>query len=555
MGRAILHAARLSACLLGILLVQGGNDAWAQTRQELELPSPPEQTSGIDVKVERNAEFRPNCPFEGQNLTTDLSRVTFNGTNGSQLAAEITETLSRVYTPIGTQPLSVVCDIRDAANEALRKDGWIATVQIPQQELQGALRLDVISARISEVRVIGDPGPYRALLEKKLQSLQQLNPLNENDAERILFSLADVPGMDLRMALAPLGGAPGEVVGNLTVSYQPYTAFLNSRNYNSKQIGRETGYGRFEYYGLTGLADKTYVGAQTTFDFGEQFIVQAGHEFGLGSRNLRVGADVTYAKSNPDIDNLDLETDAVLANLRVQYPLIRTARAFPLSSDSIRTLYLRGDLTGTHQTPGSSLGFGYESFLELRKGLDFLGATQTGATGTAVTDGISASRPFGESDSFIARGGLDVTSSLGSIFGARARAEIQWTDNPLLNYDEYSIGNLSIGRGYDPGANSGDRALGGAFEVSANIITGPRPKVQAFGFYDVVQIENLDFGTPDPKRTLASAGGGVRVSLGDGVQAEITYAKPLDRAIFTDVEKPSDRILFSVTTKFPASFR
>ena len=79
--------------------------------------------------------------------------------------------------------------------------------------------------------------------------------------------------------------------------------------------------------------------------------------------------------------------------------------------------------------------------------------------------------------------------------------------------------------------------------------------MQAFGFYDVVQIENLDFGTPDPKRTLASAGGGVRVSLGDGVQAEITYAKPLDRAIFTDVEKPSDRILFSVTTKFPASFR
>jgi len=574
MGPAILRTTLLSVCLTGLSLGFGGQDALAQTRQELELPKEAEPTTGFEVQVERNASLRANCPFEGQALTTELTGVSFVESNGSQVSPQIAETLARIDIPTGTQPLSVVCDIRDAANQALRRDGWIATVQIPQQELQDNLQLNVVSARLAEVRIVGDPGPYRSMLEKRLEALQALSPLNEKDAERILLDIADVPGMELRMALAPSGGTPGDVIGNLSVSYEPYAVYLNARNYNSNRIGRETAYGRFEYYGLTGLADMTYVGAQTTFDFEEQFIAQLGHEFGFGKRGIRVGGDVTFAKSKPDIENLDLETDALLANLRVKYPLMRTSQSlagvtlgfdyvdqatdvagFSLSKDAIRSLYLRGDLSGTRRAPGVSAAFSYDGFLEVRKGLDIFGATQIADSGTAFTDDVSASRPFGQGDSFIARGGLGLNASLGRLLGASARTEMQWTDNPLLNYDEYSLGNLSIGRGYDPGANSGDRALGGAFEVSANVIPSTRPNVQLFGFYDIVQVENLDFGTPDPKRTLASTGGGVRVSLGGDVRAELTYAKPLDRAIFSDKEKPPERFMFSITTKFPATFR
>jgi len=494
MGLGVLRAILLSACLAGTSLGFGAQDALAQTRQELELPNEPAPTPGFDIQVERDSNLRANCPFEGQGLTTQFSEISFLKSNGSQIAPEIAETLASITIPNGTQPLSVVCDIRDEANRVLRKDGWIATVQIPQQELQDTLRLNVISARLAEVRIIGDPGPYRDLIEERLQSLQVLSPLNEKDAERILLDIANVPGMELRMALAPSGGGSGEVIGNLTVSYEPYAVFFNARNYNSKRIGRETAYGRFEYYGLTGLADTTYVGAQTTYDFDEQFIFQLGHEFGFGKRGIRVGGDITYATSNPDIENLDLETDALIANLKVTYPLLRTSKAlagltlgfdyidqstdvsgFSLSEDAIRTLYLRGDIAGNRQLRGAPVALNYEGFLELRQGIDVFGATQIGDTGIAFTDDVAASRPFGESDSFVVRGGAGINASLGSFFGTHVRTEAQWTDSPLLNYDEYSIGNLSIGRGYDPGANSGDRALGGAFELSANVISGPSP--------------------------------------------------------------------------------
>ncbi|MGN3975030.1 ShlB/FhaC/HecB family hemolysin secretion/activation protein [Tsuneonella sp. SYSU-LHT278] len=544
------------------------------TREELELPQPSTTPPPPQVRYDREANFRQNCPFDNSSLTTTLQGVTFMDVTGGELAPALARSLATVTVPQGTQPLSVVCDVRDAANDALRRDGWIATVQIPQQELAGTLRLDVVSARISELRITGDPGPYRDQITRQLAPLQQLNPLNERDAEAILLRANDIPGLNMRLTLAPGSGEPGEVIGNLSVMYEPYAVFLNARNYNSKRIGRETLFGRFEYYGLTGLADETFIGAQTTLDFEEQQIVQAGHEFGVGPDNMRIGGTLTYAWSKPDIENLDLSTKTLIANFETRYPVVRTVNTFadlaigfdyvdqktdvmgfPLSKDAIRTLYVRAQAVGQKRRIDGSTLVSFDTFLEARRGLDIFGATEFGTFGLAETDGVSASRPFGDSRALVIRGGADISASLGSFFGVRARGEGQWTDHPLLNYDEFSIGNLTIGRGYDPGANSGDRAIGGSFEVSASppVLSGLRPQV--FGFYDVVKIENLDFGTPDPVRTLESVGGGVRFVLGEGLRAEFTYAKPLDRALFNDAEKPPERLLFSITTKFPALFQ
>jgi hemolysin activation/secretion protein len=547
------------------------------TREELELPRPATAGPGGEARIDRDATVRQNCPFDNSPLTTDLQGVAFASVGGGEIAPALARTLAAVSVPQGTQPLSVVCDVRDAANAALRRDGWIATVQIPQQDLTDTLRLEVVSARITELRITGNPGPYRDQIARQVAPLQELSPLNERDAERILLNANDIPGLSMRLSLAPAGGAPGEVVGNLAVMYEPYAVFLNARNYNSKRIGRETLFGRFEYYGLTGLADLTYVGAQTTLDFEEQVVVQGGHEFGIGPDNVRIGGSLTYAWSKPDIADLDLSTDTLIANFETSYPLLRSVDMFAdlsigfdyidqktdvinvaLSKDALRTLYVRGNLVGQERHFDGSALISYDLFVEARRGLGIMGATDFNEFGLAATDGIPASRPFGNSRALVVRGGIDVSASLGRFFGLRARGEGQWTDEPLLNYDEFSIGNLTIGRGYDPGANSGDRAIGGSLEVSADPISRPDMRAQVFGFYDVVKIENLDFGTPDPTRTLESVGGGVRFFFGEGLRglrAEITYAKPLDKALFNDTAKPPARVLFSITTKFPGLFQ
>ena len=118
--------------------------------------------------------------------------------------------------PTGDQPIRVVCDIRDQANAALRRDGWVASVQIPAQSIDGGeLQLQVVTARITEIRVRGDAGPYASRWRRGIASCSALDPLNERDAERALLLAGDVPGLDVQLSLRPAGTQPGEVIGDL----------------------------------------------------------------------------------------------------------------------------------------------------------------------------------------------------------------------------------------------------------------------------------------------------------------------------------------------------
>ena len=546
-----------------------------QSANDLRLPDTERDDSATGVRVERDGGMKAPCPFDGSELKVTLNAVQFGDVRGGVLDDKLARSLERVTVPQGLQPIRVVCDVRDAANQALREDGWIASIQVPQQDLAGTLKLDVISARISEIRVNGSPGPYRDALADVLEPLRALDPLNERDAERILLKANDIPGLSVRLALAPSGEAPGVVIGNLSVDFERYAAFFNVRNYNARSIGRETAFARVDFHGLTGMSDVTFIGGQTTIDFEEQVIAQVGHEFGLGASGLRLGGQVTYAWARPTIQNLDLETTTMLANVALTYPLVRTplkssnvslgfdyvdqqnsVGTVDLSSDSLRTLYVRADTQGRRTRLDRSTWLSYAAFAEVRQGLSVFGATEFGGLfGFAQTDSISASRPFGDAQALVVRGGVDATFILNETFDLRTRVEGQWTDDPLLNFDEYSIGNLSIGRGYDPGANSGDRAIGFSGEAGVNLINNDDHQLKIFGFYDIIKLENLDPNTPSPERTLASVGGGLRYSFGPGLTAEVAYAKPLDRALAIDAEKPPERVLFSLTTRFPALFR
>ncbi|GAB5486838.1 MAG: ShlB/FhaC/HecB family hemolysin secretion/activation protein [Parasphingorhabdus sp.] len=504
----------------------------------------------------------------------ELSQIEFAGTGGQAVAPEITRALSKVMVPPGIRPLAVVCQVRDEANAILRQSGWIASASLPPQNVDGSLRIAITSGTINEVKIEGDAGPYSDTIDSLTSKLRQLNPLNEYEVERILLNAIDVPGLDVRLTLAPSKAGRGQIDGTLKVNFIRFAGFANIRNLNARSVGRETVFGRIEFYGLTGLSDSSYLGAQSTIDFKEQFVVQAGHEFGIGLDNVRIGAGVVYAESRPSVGRLDIKTDTLVANLFASYPLIRTPASaldlsigfdfadqstdlgpLRLSQDSIRTLYLRAELDGQKRRLNRSTSLLYNGFIEVRRGLSIFDATEFGPTGFAQTGNRIASRPFGSATATVFRGGVDVTWLTDTILDARAKVEGQWTDDPLLSFDEFAVGNLSIGRGYDPGANSGDRAIGAQFELGANLISEASKRLQLFGFFDIVQIENLDPRTPQASRTLRSVGGGLRFNLTRGLNAELVYAAPLTPALFGDRENPPQRLLFSITTQFPALVR
>jgi hemolysin activation/secretion protein len=545
----------------------------APTRGELELPGFATDRGVPKRAVRQDAMLRAPCPFAESDLTMSVERVVFSGLGGAELPADVARSVSGISLSAGTYPVSVVCDLRDQANAALRGDHWIASAIIPQQEITGSLTLEIVTAKLSEIRVSGNAGPYAASLNKRLAALSAMDALNERGTERVLLLANDVPGLNLNMALQPAGTAQGEVIGAVAVNYQPWAFFFNARNYNASQIGRETVFGRFEYYGLTGLDDITFAGVSSTLDFEEQIILQAGHEFGLNSSGTRIGASFTQAWTRPSVPTLDLEADTSIARFEVKQALVRSAGLFAditggfdyidqtidlgaaaLSKDRLRTFFVRGDVTTRKLRPDGKTAFRVGAFAELRQGVLLFSATDTGPLGLAETGGISASRPFGNGQALVARGGLDLYGGLDR-FGLRVRGEGQWTNDPLLNFDEYAVGNLTIGRGYDPGANSGDRALAFSVEPSVTIIDTAKFDLQAYGFYDWVRLENLDPGTPQAVRDLDSWGGGIRAILNKGMVLDVTYAKPLKPALFSDLAKPTERVLVSLTMQFPSLVR
>jgi hemolysin activation/secretion protein len=551
----------------------------APSREQVEPPRPKPAETAPNVRVEASGalEAAP-CPLRSYDLKTNIDRLTFTGYNGAPLPPEITGLLSTVRPPAGApREIAVVCDLRDEATARLRHAGYVASVQIPPQTItSGELRLEVITARIIEIRVHGDAPPYRQTLAARAEQLKALNPLNERDAERILLIAGDIPGLDVQLALRPAGTVPGEVIGDLTIVYRPYSVMANVNNYGSRQLGRETAYVRGELYGLTGASDVTYAGASTTADFREQRVVQVGHIAGIGDRGVSLEGSFLYAWSRPDIGALDLRSETLIGGLVLSAPLRRARRQLstlsggfelieqrtrvfsggvgaPLNRDKLRVAFIRAEGRWRDFLPNGAEAYSLGASLEIRKGLGILDATRRSEISPA---GFTPSRFTGDPQALVVRGDVEGVVGIGPIFSLAARVHGQWANHALLNFEEYALGNLTIGRGYDPGANSADRAVAARIEPRARLIDDGRKRVELFGFYDSVWIWNLDPNTTENNRRLSSWGGGARLLFPGVGLVEATYAHPQDKALLVPgAKRASDRLLLSLTIQFPPGGR
>ena len=556
-----------------------GQAASAQTvpgalpsREQIELPRNNQPPPSSSATVTDNRPAATNCPFADSPIEVSIDRLRFTLPDGSTLPGALSDVLSGIKPQPGKHKLAQLCGLRDAAARALSQAGYITGVTIPPQEINaGEATLIVIPARLVDVHITGSAGRNTRALAARVEQLKSLAVLNTREIERILLGANDVPGLQVRMALRGAGTGPGQVIGELQVSYTPFSIVANAQNSGSRAIGRESGTIRAEYYGLTGLSDRTFVGLSSTFDFREQQVVQVGQYFATDG-GLSFGGRFSYAWSRPDLGGLDLRSRSLIGGFDVSAPLLRSVRSnadigggveiieqrikfypgggfvIPVTQDKLRVGYLR--LSASKREPQFvgpdkwSIG----ASLELRQGFDVLGATQKGVI---TASGYGPSRFEGSATATVIRGGINGTVGLGRLFSIAAMGQGQWASGPLLSFEEFSVGNLTIGRGYDPGVTSGDKALGLRVEPRVQLPIRSRIGVQAFGFYDTVHIWNDDTGTTEANRSLSSFGGGVRAALPGLLSVEAMYAHPQDPELnLVGAPRASDRVLLSLTIQF-----
>lgn len=517
------------------------------------------------VSVDTSEVERAPCPLAAPDFSgirLKLASVTFGGMQdlpGFDLSDSYAEF-------IGTeQPVAVICEIRDRAATKLRTAGYLAAVQVPPQKIDdGAVRLDVLLAHLKRVQVKGDPGRSERTLLRYLAKLTQEPVFNTHQAERYLLLAKDVPGLDVRLALRPLEGSPGEVVGEVSVRRVPVYAEIGVQNYGSRAVGRYSGLARVQFNGLTGLGDSTTASFFGTTDLHEQKVLQIGHEMRLGGEGFVLRGDFTYGWTNPTVidSRADFHSRTLSASLEGSYPLIRSQAynlalalgaqlsnqdldfgSIPLNRDRLRVLYLRADANGVSRKSLTGRD-GFTPFephwswgmsLEARHGLDVLDATK-GCLGIYAptcrgAGKVTPSRIEGTAKGFVLRasGVFDYRPVRAVTLSLQPRA--QYSPDKLLSYEEFSGGNYTIGRGYDPGAVIGDSGVGVRGEIRLGSLF---PKVaggsafQPYAYADAAWVWNHDtaFDGLNPQK-IVSVGGGVRAAIRDAIRLDAGVAVPL----------------------------
>ena len=503
------------------------------------------------------------CPLADSPVEVTLASVTFRGATALSPAQ-----LARTYAGLIGKPqkVGVICEIRDRAARALFDHGVLARVEIPEQRIAGgALILDVIEAHVVNVRVRGDIGPGQAAVERYVEKLRGMKPFDMRKAQRYLLLASDVPGVRVRAAVKPSASPErGAVDIDVTVTRTPLSVLGNVQNMGARTVGRFGGLVRADARSYTQYGEDTTLVAFHTLDSNEQWVVQVQEAARLGGDGWIARASVVYGQSRPGdvLKPLDLKSTSVVAEAEAAYPLIRRRRANlnlaggfdlvdqktevggggVLSEDRLRIFYLRAD--GDYRFVFDERPVTTTGSLSLRRGVTGLGATSPGSP--------LATRVLAEPDAWLVRGTGGLEAPINDQVRLSVRAQAQYAAKPLTPYEQISLGDLSVGRGYDPAVALGDSGAAAAvdlrfapIEVNAKLMAAP------FAFFDAGYVHNNDAGRSglSASRSLRSIGAGVSLRISNRANLDLTFAYPLD-SVSAGGSRPAPRLLLNLTASF-----
>lgn len=574
-----------SCCALALLLPIPAHGLQSiPTREQLAPPAPtaPPRSAENAVTAEDSVERAP-CPLANAEFSAirfTLNRVEFSNAGPIDPALLDASWSAQKGSELS---LAAICDIRDRAATALRAKGYLAAVRVPEQTIaDGVVKLDILAARLVRVQVRGDAGSSEQLLARYLAKLDDQPVFNLREAERTLLLAREIPGLDARLTLRP-GEVAGEVIGEVTVRRTPAMIDFNAQNFGTSDVGPLGLVARARLNGLTGLGDQTSVSFYTSGDVEEQKIAQISHEMRLGGDGFKLGASYTHAWTRPAIAALPIRSTTRITSLYASYPaILRQAErlvvtggidiidqnislgGLALNRDRMRILTLRSDhswidpasFTGRGGYSPAEPRWSFGSATEWRKGLGTLGASKPcGPLGAAcfAPGLVPPTRIEGRADAFLVRWTGQAEWRPTPKFTLALSPRAQWADNPLLAYEEFSVGNFTVGRGYDPGTLIGDNGAAVSAEARlGSLIPASRRAISAqpFAFFDAAWVWNKDQALNGVgAQSLFSAGGGVRIAYGDIARLDFALAVPLKTAPLA-TSRGDARFLISLTTQF-----
>jgi hemolysin activation/secretion protein len=427
---------------------------------------------------------------------------------------------------------------RVALQGAFEKKGYATvSVTLPEQSVDsGIIRLEVESQAIGQVTASGTKHPNKVLAQAASLQPGEVPNFKAVQADVVALNMSS----DRRVTPeVKAGAAPGTVDVNLKVEQSsPFHGSLELNNYSSPSTSNLRLSGTLRYDDLWGRGDSISVSVQTPPRREKDgTVVSANYLAHLG----KLQALAYYVHSDSDIGIVGGTTvigKGDLAGMRLILPLSQSesfyqsltagidyknfkedvALGADRSSAPIEyfpvTAGWRGDWTSGHN----------KSFLSLSAtlGLRGLGDDQ------AVFD---FKRYKARPNFFYLRGEGSVTQDIWRSFQLYGHLTGQYSDNPLVSNEEFSIGGSDSVRGYLESETLGDSGVAGQFELRSPALLKGLPlldELRLLGFVDSGYSRiNFPLAGQIDHQWLSSVGGGVRIKFRKYLNGSVDVGVPL----------------------------
>lgn len=533
------------------------------------------QRPDLAPRVEPEIKVKDAAP---QNVPAGADKIslTFRGFQFDGVTVYSDAELQSVYADKIGQTLSLA-DVYGIANQIMlkyRNDGYILTqVVVPPQTIGdgGTPRLVVVEGYVEKITLQKEDEAARIdmkNIEAYASGISRGTALNTRDLERQLLIINDLPGITARSVLSPSPTTPGAADILIIVKYDPVDALVSLDNYGSRYLG------------------PTQLGAAGTFNspFGVNDALSAqisaapqGRELAYGSlgyerpvgtygTKMHITASATDTEPGYDLKEFDVRGRAYRVNVGMTHPFIRSRAQNLFARLNFDWLRVKSwnNIEDTRRDRISALRLGgrYEFMdrlvgtaantldVQISKGLNILGASDEGDSN--MTRSL-ADPQFTKLEASVER--LQrITGGVNLLLSGRG----QLASNALLSSEEFSVGGINSGRGYDPSEITGDEGVSGRAELQWKEPIKPTftfmDSYQLYGFYDIGRVWNTDATTNSQKRdSLAAVGGGIRFDLKYDLNADLAVAFPLTRPVQTQSGNDHERdtkFYFSLTKKF-----
>lgn len=459
---------------------------------------------------------------------------------------------------------ATVSDIVAAADQiedAYRGAGYVLARAFmpPQRVTNGVFTIRVIEGFVSAVDIDGGDAATQALIRRYFQPVLASRPLRFGVIERALLLANDLPGISVTGVLHPATETQGASDLIVTVVETRVSSGLNADNRGSRLTGVWTIGGDAAINGLIDAGDQLSTSVAATPDFPERVAEQLSYRHMIGSDGGAASFIVTSTHSEPgaSLAPLNLITDSLAVGPRLSYPFLRTRAAsllveggFTVQDATVQTLGLPfshdswrvADLSLSY-VDNDFFGGGLASTGDVAEGLGIFGATPLGSP--------SLSRPGANPEFTKATATLHYTHTLVGPLSLALAGQGQYAFAPLVAGEVIAFGSLPIGRGYDPGAITGDHGAGGSVELrwDEHFPEWAIQTLEPYVFSDAARVWNIQSGE-GASQELASGGVGMRVFFPRNIIGGIEFAHTFVPVPGSDNGKRASKVLVSASVRF-----